>query len=1331
MPRCPSRAAIVLLLLGLLVPAGLEARETTPALLDGWMVDRWTVEDGLPLNHVRDMAVDVDGFIWFATFDGLARFDGSAFKVLRRREVPELPSNRLPWVEADPNGGVWVLSESGILVRVTDDRVQTFLDGEKTSRFIAFATFAGQPYAFGPGGLARLDPDGPVLLAPFDPKAGLVTSVSRAPDGTLWFAREDAGLYRLDPTGPTLVVDEPHAYLVDHLPDGRRVFGAGPRAWFAADDGQRVPIPGVLDLSLVCELAVDADGELLFRSELSWYRGDLSTPLRLTDRRPCGNPRLSAGPHWRAESKRLLRDDRPVLRTEAAILGLVELPDGLWLITDGDGVQRVRPSLIETVPPEGVLDDPVVYAVLPERDGVAWIGSARNGAWRSVDGGPWELFETGESWRRERVQAMARGERSGAVYVTTGDGACRVEEDGCRYLIEDVHWSRALHEDRDGTLWLTTEGNLWTGVATEPVEVLANGQRIDNGRVFADGANGELWLGTVAKGLFQKTGDTWRVWTEDDGLTSNRVRSIHVDGEDVWVGTEDGGLCRLQPATAAIACITTDQGLHDDGIHAMLPDEQGRLWMSTNRGIFWVHMEHLREAADGTRSHVGSVVLGEEHGMRNREGNGGFGSVAGRDDAGRMWFVTQDGVAVLDPVDVPVPDAPLVHLERAWVDDARVPVSEALDLRSDQRHLKVSWTSAQLEWTDDVRYRFRLTPHDTTWRGPTTDREAVWLELPPGPFQVEVQASLAGRWSPTATLAGVRRPLFSETPWYVVSLVGLALGLFGAAAGWRLRAQRRRQIELEEEVRKRTAGLESTTRELQVQNEAIASQHREIASQAARLAELNALRKRLVADLSHELRTPLALVAGPLQDLADNAPGLSPANRQRLEVVQRSVGRLQDLIGQLFDLTRLEHGRLPLRVRHADLAVLLRDVAAGFASAADDAGLTLRSDVRGAQWVYFDADLIEKVVGNLLSNALKFTPEGGTVVVSMSADSDRVRVEVDDTGIGVAPEVQARLFERFFQADQGDRRRFGGAGIGLALCRELVELHGGEIGVRSVPGEGSTFWLELPLGVAHIAPEDIDTAETESPMPALPLPERDVADGTVVLVVEDHPDMRQYLVAHLCERFSVVEAADARVGLELVRRHDPAVIVSDIMMPVMDGLAFARALKGDPATAGIPIVLVSAKATEEDRAEGLEVADAYLSKPVRMRELLDTVARLTGAPVRDDEPEPDQTVAEARLQQRMLDTIQEHLADSGFGVKELASLLAMSPRQLQRTARRLSGLSPSELLRRERMDVARELLEAGEYSTTSEVAAQVGLSPSYFSRLYTNWFGHPPSSDLP
>lgn len=562
---------------------------------------------------------------------------------------------------------------------------------------------------------------------------------------------------------------------------------------------------------------------------------------------------------------------------------------------------------------------------------------------------------------------------------------------------------------------------------------------------------------------------------------------------------------------------------------------------------------------------------------------------------------------------------------------------------------------------------------------------------------------------------------------------------------WWSRRQRRLRAVLELEIARRTADLATANRGLALRGE-------EIAAQAARLAEVDRLRTRFVADLSHELRTPLALVVGPLDDLATRlAPTLKDDDARRLEVIRTNATRLEELHDQLLDVARLENREVPLRVKRRDLGAFVARVAERFRPSIERKGLTLEVDrPPGAVGVYFDADLLDKVMTNLLGNALKFTARGG-IRVHLAAPEDGdgfARVAITDSGVGIAPAALPNVFERFFQVEHGDARRYEGVGIGLALVRDLVALHGGEVDVTSVVGEGSTFAFTLPLGSAHLALEDLDLRTEEAAL-EVPAVASDDDARPHVLVVEDHPEMRAFLADQLRERFEVHTVDGGVAALAHVHAHATQAIVSDVMMPGMDGLALCRALRDDPKLRRVPVMLVSAKASEDDRVAGLTVADDYMTKPVRPRELVARVARLImrrlGNPTPTAVVAPPEEVSEldvdagtpdaidpgdARNLERIDHAITAHMSDEAFGIIELAAVLGMSRRNLQREVRRLTGRVPSEHLRARRMDEARRLLTTGAFDTVSEVAAAVGLSPAYFSRLYAAWFGNNPSEDL-
>jgi PAS domain S-box-containing protein len=411
---------------------------------------------------------------------------------------------------------------------------------------------------------------------------------------------------------------------------------------------------------------------------------------------------------------------------------------------------------------------------------------------------------------------------------------------------------------------------------------------------------------------------------------------------------------------------------------------------------------------------------------------------------------------------------------------------------------------------------------------------------------------------------------------------------------------------------------------------------------AEELAELDRAKTAFFSNISHEFRTPLTLIMGPVQELLARLPAAGSPEREELEVVHRNGLRLGKLVNTLLDFSRIEAGRMQARYEPVDLAAFTADLAGVFRSAVEKAGLAFRVDCPPLpEPVYIDRQMWEKVVLNLLSNALKFTFDG-SVGVTLRAEDGAALLRVADTGIGVSPEEMPRLFERFHRIPSARSRSNEGSGIGLALVRELVGLHGGSITAASTAGTGTCFTIRLPLGHAHLPPENVRTTPGPDPAPgaALPssaepfvqealrwLPDDDgardadpdgahlAAPGTAargtgaaaarVLVADDNADMREYLQRLLRGGYEVTAVTDGRAALESVRANPPDLVVSDVMMPRMDGLELVGALRADPRTASVPVLLLSARAGQESSIEGLEAgADDYLVKPFSAQELL-------------------------------------------------------------------------------------------------------------------------------
>jgi PAS domain S-box-containing protein len=495
--------------------------------------------------------------------------------------------------------------------------------------------------------------------------------------------------------------------------------------------------------------------------------------------------------------------------------------------------------------------------------------------------------------------------------------------------------------------------------------------------------------------------------------------------------------------------------------------------------------------------------------------------------------------------------------------------------------------------------------------------------------------------------------------------------------------------------------------------------------------EAQRLQQHFLTNLSHEFKTPLTLIRGPLSDLAEGRIRTEDVPAA-LTLVLRNVERLDGLISELIDLARLEAGTFALRVNRHDLSAFVRAELDAFTSQAAAKGIKLRLDAPVQCPVFFDAPKLRKVVTNLLANALRFSPEQGTLEVKINAQDGpapdgRVEVSVRDEGPGMDEDTRRRVFERFFQADTSLARAHEGMGIGLALAREMVEMHGGTVGVQSAPGRGSTFFFTLPLGCEHLDPDDIDTSAAPEPRAhtvGSGAPVMRAADQTAVarhrprlLLVEDNADMRAYLRTNLDPYYTVAEAVDGQQAWETIGALEPEVILSDVMMPRLDGLELCRRLKADSRWRRVPLLLLSAKGSVDHRVEGLKAgADDYVAKPFSVAELLQRLRSRAPWGVSED-------AAGSTWRESLLRCMDEHLGSADFDVAALAGRLGYSERQLQRRVVEHFGLTPSALLLQRRLRRANELLAHRQHETVAEIAHAVGLSPGYFSRRYRRTYG--------
>lgn len=508
--------------------------------------------------------------------------------------------------------------------------------------------------------------------------------------------------------------------------------------------------------------------------------------------------------------------------------------------------------------------------------------------------------------------------------------------------------------------------------------------------------------------------------------------------------------------------------------------------------------------------------------------------------------------------------------------------------------------------------------------------------------------------------------------------------------------------------------------------------------------EANKAKLQFFTNISHELRTPLTLIADPVNYIIHD-DNLNSQQRSMLQIVQRNVLVLTQLVSEILDFRKVQNGKMELRLSDFNLSESMKQWIMLFSASAQKKHITISMDAPDTIMLRADQDKIERICYNLLSNALKYTSEGGEISLMAKEEGGRVMISVADNGCGISSDELPYIFDRFYQAKNAGR----GTGIGLAIVKAFTELHHGEVSATSIEGKGSTFTIHIPVRqkgeVTNQSTEKIEQLVEPSSAEEVPNQARHIdeliqpyqTDKPEVLIIDDNIDIRTYLRSVLSEKYNVSEAADGKAGLELARKIVPDIVLSDIMMPVMDGLAFCQQLKTDKAISHIPVILLTARSLDEQRAEGYEHgADAYLSKPFSLRLLFSRIdnliqsrkklSKLFSNSDENDAFEKLSNETDKTFAAQLRKIIQDNLSDNEFNVERIGDEIGLSRVQLYRKVKALTGYSPVEMLRKARLTRARHLLRTTE-KTVSEVAYAVGFStPSYFSKCYKDEFGENP-----
>lgn len=789
----------------------------------------------------------------------------------------------------------------------------------------------------------------------------------------------------------------------------------------------------------------------------------------------------------------------------------------------------------------------------------------------------------------------------------------------------------------------------------------------------------------------------------------------------LWITSRGNGLIRLDTRNASAKAFTTEDGLPNNTVYCTVADKKGYLWCSSNKGIF---------RFDPRSYDV--LAFSQKDGLQGNEFNR-YQYVMFPD--GRIAFGGVDGFTVFHPdsvrvdqfqpqialTDVAINNEPLAKYQ-GWSDKAVVSI-DTLRLTYDQNFINFRFAGLQYNDPEKLQYRYMLTGIDKTWVTNGTQNSANYTNLAPGNYDLKLNASnTAGIWSSHVKTIHI----IIDPPWW---------STWGAYALYTLATAAIILLAFRIQLRQAKAKQLITLKE----------------KEAEQLKIVDELKSRFFSNVTHEFRTPLSLILSPVEQLQkqDALPG--PVKKE-LAMVHRNANQLLRLINQLLDMNKIESGTMTVFYSTGNVEAFTEECLQSFkkTAAVKHIRLSFAANATGQPYL-FDVDKFQKIIYNLLSNAIKFTPENGVVSVDLAIEEvgnapAQMQLRVTDSGIGIAEDQLPFIFDRFYQVDNSATRKYEGTGIGLSLVRELLQLMKGSIGVTSHPGQGTSFVVVLPLQKA--GSEDLPqwtkshgSLTDDIAVPVMqgtkPAAESRELTSTLVMVVEDNEELREFIAQTLGRQYRTITASNGEQALGLARKELPDVIISDVMMPGMDGYVLTKEIKSNVMTSHIAVLLLTAKTAHDSVLEGLTSgADDYITKPfhfdeleLRIHNILQRQEKLRlffQSQLNNPETAINIKEAENPFISNLYTIIDAHLDDTTLSVEKLATKAAVSSRTLNRKLSSLVGLSANELIRQYRLKRSIEFLRSG--SNVSEAAYSVGFEThSHFTISFKSFYGVTPS----
>ncbi|OBQ57124.1 response regulator [Tamlana sp. s12] len=1015
-----------------------------------------------------------------------------------------------------------------------------------------------------------------------------------------------------------------------------------------------------------------------------------------------------------------------------SIMALIKDEDeNLWMATDGGGIDVLNTKSYKITHINN--EDQSVYSGLTSNHIMSLFKDSNGNIWA----GSWDhgLF------------FLKKGSRKFICYST----------ENAKGLQSNT--IRSITEDAEGIIWIGTsfQGLHAFNPKTQNFKhfnseafVKHRLNTTDVSKVLVD-TNDDLWLGSV-DGLFKIEKDGMRIKkihpfsdkinkTFNSTSNTNYILSIYEDSKaNIWVGTRGTGLYQYNTSNKQLEWFNRSNGLDEDNVAAIIEDADNNIWVSGNSGLTKIELEPL-----------GYTNYTINDGLLSNDFNSGavlkdcqdmlyFGNLKGLDYFHPNNLKTNAKVPVLHLTDLKLFNEKVTPNQDDSPLNKTISETSSITLNSAQSVFTIEYTGINFTRPEKNNYAYYLEGYEDSWNYVGQKRSATYTNLDQGNYTFKLKASNNdGVWTETPLELSIEiLPPWWKSNWAITLYVLLFLISF-----YYLNYLTQSRIKEKELIR----------------NERM---------QRLQQEELNQKKIQFFTNISHEFRTPLTLIMNPLKDLIHDTQLILPHHvKNKHAIINKNADRLYRLINELMDFRKLEMHKLHVKAREINLLDFTKNIVSYFKEEAINKNILLSVDSDNPHvTVWADIKMLEKIIFNLLSNAIKITPEGGAINIDLLATEQlyhlplankdenvqAVEIIISDTGPGLNPEEAEKIFERFYQVENQSKTYFGGTGIGLEVVQSFVQLHKGNIEVSSKVGEGTTFKILLPTGYSHFEVNQIvfdDASEflkddDFSYVPTVTLEEEEEhLEGAsqkqhTILVVEDNQELRAYLKLELGKQYKVLIANNGAEGLKIAKETFPDVVLTDVVMPEMDGMEFCKHLKKDLSTSHIPVLMLTAKAKVEDRIQGIETgADAYLVKPFNIRLLKLRLAQLITSrqlifnkyfSVISEVPQDvNSTPLDKEFIENVLNHINKNISDPNLNVESLASQLNLSRSQFYRKIKALTNQTASEFLRNIRLQKAKQILEMGE-TNISKVCYATGFSShSYFTKCFKNHFGFLPT----